>query len=658
MSRRAIALICVFLVILAGIPFAVHPTGGDRPVAVPFEQTNPVGISEAVVQQSQSSNLVIPKAEAYYSQYRYVVGYYGITSLTASLQMDQQRTFGQLLTVYVSDFSGTNVSLTEQGYLRTSGGQTTGWVSAQSAYFVVNSRARVPTREATIVPFSDRADARAFARRYGGEVHRWQRVQQISTGRLGRSAREWRRIVDQRRLRANRSLATTRSLLNRPVSTVVGQDAPTITAAVERAPSNTTVVVPPGTYNASGIRIRKPITIRGAGPNATRIIGDGNKTVISVSAPSVGITDLSISGVGPNRSGANQSVENIPIRKGAWNYQLWKVHGYGDAAITFDSAPRSLVSDITINTTSNGIIARNSANLTVTRTTIYGTKRWQDGFIGVTVLGAPAIIQNSSIYGGKVGVYAHDTSGITVRGTTMEGMMVGVFDLYASQLLIANNSIEDTWNAIYVETRTYGTAVVDNQLHNSRNGAIVSGQANYVANNVMLHNKNGFFAKGEYTLYRRNIAAFNQLGVRGQALLPTNRVTSNDFIRNRKYARTMQYNTLHVWSGNYWSAVPGLDRDGDGTIDRTFRPTGPVDGRVNSADGAPTLAHSPAVYMLRRLQQLIPGLRGAGIIDPQPRTRSVQPTVVDRIDSTYDRTGRHDDPDTWDFQGHSTVRFP
>ena len=437
------------------------------------------------------------------------------------------------------------------------------------------------------------------------------------------------------------------------MSVVVGRDAPTIARTIDRAPPNTTIVVPPGTYRVNDLKVRKPVTIRGAGANATHIIGDQNGSVITVSAAWTAVTSLAITGVGPNRSEANRSIATaeISVDKDSWKYQYWKVHGFGDAAIVFNDAPRGLVSVVQINTTSNGIIARNSPNLTVSDLTLYGTKQYQDGFIGVVALGAPVIVEDSRLYGGKVGVYAYDAPRTVVRDSSIEGMLVGVFDLYSSQLLVANNTVEDTWNAVYIETRSYGSAVVGNWLENSRNGVLVEGRSNYLANNTVVRNRHGVVVQGQYSLYRDNTMAYNRVGTRAMSLFPTNQVTANDIVHNQQYVETAQYNVLHSWRGNYWFGAPGIDWDNNGRLPRTFRPTGPVDQYADQVRGTPTLARSPALRLLRRLQQLMPGLRSGGVIDPQPRTDPVRPSIMRELESRYNETGRYNDPDSWDFYG-------
>ena len=647
MDSRTVAVVGVLLVILGTLPFVVSPTATTT-AAVPFEETKPTGLPDRVVFQARESTLAIPKAQAYYSQYRYVVGYYGVTSLVSAAQTGERRELGRTLSIYVSDFSGTDVRVGEEGYLRMSELAVTGWVPARDAYFVVNSSARVPTRETAIVPFSNHSDAAAFARRYGGTVERWPTVRERSVGRTGRTVEQWQRIVEQRKDRTNRTVAAARRLLNRSVSVTVDRNASTLTRAIQQAPPNSTVVLPPGTYRVDGLRIRKPLTIRGAGPNATHIVGDRNGSVIVSTVPETAIAGVSITGVGPERSGKNDSRANVSVPEDSWRYTYYKVHGYGDAAVVFDDAGSSFVSDVRINTTSNGVIARTSPDMVVSNLTLYGTERWEDGFLGVSAVGGRAIVRDSRFYGGKVGVYVYDASGVVVRDSRMEGMMVGVFDLFGSQIMAVNNSVEDVWNGIYLETRSYGNAVVNNFLHNNVNGVIVAGKSNFIARNTMVHNRKGMQVHGQFTVYRRNVLAYNRVGAESGALLPLNRVSANDFVGNERYVATQNWNVLHVWRGNYWAGAPGLNWDGDRHLKRSFRPTGPV-GRVAPAPGAPTLARSPAVVLIRQLQRIVPGLQSAGVLDTRPLARPGRPRAIERMRMRYDSAGQHEDLDIWDF---------
>ena len=219
MKPRSVAVLGAAFLVLASVPFVVNPTTGGQSSAVAFEDTKRTGLSGAVDRRIQDTSLVVPKAEVYYSQYQYVVGYQGVTSLVAGLQSQERGEFGRPLAVYVSDFSGTELRVGDDGYLRQPGPQQSSWVPVRDAYFVVNSSARIPSRSTTLVPFSNRSDAAAFAQRYGGKVQRWPTTRRLPVGRAARE-RSVRRAPrgrgPGRRVRAAGARRSMRSSPRRP----------------------------------------------------------------------------------------------------------------------------------------------------------------------------------------------------------------------------------------------------------------------------------------------------------------------------------------------------------------------------------------------------------------------------------------------------------
>ncbi|CQH65106.1 ABC-type transport system periplasmic substrate-binding protein (probable substrate copper) (plasmid) [Halobacterium hubeiense] len=628
-------------------PFAVSG-GGQQAAAVPMSDTKSTGVPESVVVQAADSTIALPTGQVSFSQFKFTVGYYGITSMVAGLQESTEREFGRPMAVYVSDFSGTGVYVGDDGLLRTPQDADPEWVPADAAYFVVNSTASIPTRKQAIVPFSNRNDATAFAQQYGGRIKQWDAVKQLDVRSAARTTAEWERTSDARSEQANETSARARSLLERPVSTTVEPNE-SLTAAIQRAPPNTTIQLSAGNHSVSDVTVDKPLTISGSGVNQTRIIGDENRSVVSVNASRVAITDVSLSGIGTVRTRGQANITSVPVRNGSFRERYWTTHGYGDAGIVFEASTRSLVADVQIQTRANGIIARNSPNLTVTNLTVRGTRDWEDGFLGVSILGAPALVQNSTFYGGKVGVFAHDTQSFTVRDSSMEGMMIGVFSVFAQGAFAADNDIEDTYVGVYIHDRSNRNIVTGNTVTNSKNGVLVFGRSSYVAENVVTHNQHGVVVQGQYSVYEENVAAFNRVGIRAMSLFPTNRVNDNDIAYNRRYAATARFNVLHVWKGNYWRGAPGIDTDGDGSLSRSFRVTGPVGMVAERGTGAPTLARSPALQLLRQLQQTMPGIRFGGVVDAAPRASPVRPAVLERLDDTQYPPGQFDDEDDWDF---------
>lgn len=636
--RPALAVLTAVL-LLGSSAFAVDVAGGRQYDPVPFEDTVELGLTGAVTVRADggSGSFVVPKAEAFYSGYRYVVGYYGVGTLVDHLNSEgREATVGRPLAVFVTDFADSGVELSSEGYLTLpdSPGAGTGWVPASDAVYVVGSEARTPAGP-VVVPFSEAAAAESFVEAHGGEALAWSEVRERSFGTGAATRERMRESVRERGTWGDEQVAATRPLLERPVSVVVGEDAPTVAAAVERAPPNTTVRVPAGTYGVSDVTIDRPLTLRGAG-NATHLRGDGNGSVIRVRASNVAVVDLRVTGVGNETSPDVERGNDTD-----WDYAVQMGYGFGDAAVDVVAVNGTLVRGVWTRTPANGVLLRDTNGSVVEGVTVVGSEEWTDGFMGVMSMRARPVVQDSTFHEGRDGVYTHLSDGIVVRDNRMRGNRFGVHLMYTSDALLSNNTARETNVGLIVMTRPEGNALVDNDVRSSNAGINVAGGRSYVAGNVLVGNGYGLQTPSRRSLYERNVVAYNEVGLRASSILPTDRVVANDFVHNDRPV-TAALGPVRVLTvegrGNHWADAPGFDRDGDGVLDRQYSPTGKVDPLVGRVGAARTLAHSPAVAAVRALGDAVPGLRGTGAIDTAPLARPVRPDVVSTLDGAANAT--------------------
>lgn len=650
---QVIAILLVVLLLVASLSFVVDPTD-ERPNPVPFEGTNQGGLAFGAVHEARQTNAVLPRAEAFYAQYPYVAGYNGIPFLLNDLHdAAQAREFGRLVTVYVSDFTDAGVRLDKDSILVATEEEAIDWLPAQDAYFVVDSRARTPgnTNTSAIVPFSDRDAARAFARQYGGSVVRWETLRTRQFSGLDRTRREWRKAVDRRQRWARRTVGRAMERQNRPVSVVVGKDAQTLAAAVARAPPNTTVRLPAGSYETRQLRIAKPITIRGAGPNQTTVRGDRQGSVITVTANRVGIAGLTITGVGDQRAVGEPLVgPDHPY------YDIRSTYGRGAAGVTFTRSRGSLVANVTIRTPKHGLLLRESPNTVVRGTTIYGPPEAANDSLLISVMASRVVVQNTALYGGFDSFIIHNSTGTVVRNVHAEGAITGFHALYTRRALVANSTFRDMFKPVMTATEGSGNAAVGNDVRNTALGIDFAGSRSYVARNTVVHNRKGIAIEGRATLYTNNVLGYNHVGIDVTNPFPTNRITGNDFVGNDRHVQAADENVLYVWTeddrGNYWGGLAGFDRDGDGVLDRPIYPTSTAGTLSYHAAGGTTLVRSPAVKLLRTLQTVVPGLRSGGVIDTAPLATPQSPRRVAQLRRTYSARGTFrpaHDADPYDY---------
>ncbi|RXK49225.1 NosD domain-containing protein [Halorientalis pallida] len=613
--------------LVATTGFVANPAAEADLSPVPFDRTLQTGMTGVDVQQAEAAGHAIPRGQVFYSQYEYVVGFYGIDALLAGTTGRYTEQFGRPLAAHVTDFAGTDPTLTAAGYLNRSRDAPMGWTRATDAWYVVGTAARTPAGP-TPVPFGDRDAATAFAREYDGEVLDWET---LSDRRGSRSATGPPASPTDERLRwADRQVRGASAIRERPVSVTVGEDAPTVAAAVERAPPNTTVRIPPGQYDVN-LTVTKPITLEGAG-TATVLDGGGNGTVLTAATARVGVTDLRVTGVGDRELVSVD--ENEVADDPAWDSRIRLVYGRGDAGIRLSTAPGSLVENVTVQTDANGVVVFDSPGAVVRRVRIDGRDGSTTGGMGVLAMYSRMVIADTTVDGGADGVYTHHADGLVVRDSAFRGMRYGVHEMYTSDTLLVNNTITGADIGIFVMTRPTGNAIVGNRLRDNGVGVETAGTASATVDNVAVGNQVGISIGTSRSVVANNTVAANGVGLRSTTLFPTNDVTGNDVVANDRPVE-VDLGRLTVWAvdgrGNYWGSVPGTDRDGDGVVDRAFRPTDALDSRARVRRGEYVLAHATAVELRRAFQQAVPGLRPAAVVDPAPLAAPTRPERLDRL---------------------------
>ncbi|MGQ3328130.1 NosD domain-containing protein [Halorubrum sp. FL23] len=614
-------LLLVAVVATAGA-FAADPEAA-APSPVPYDDVVELGLSSET-DALMTGSARIPRTQVFYSQLQYVVGYNGVESFAAALEDGQtERQFGYPIAAYVETFDDARPETTETGLFESeSGGE---WTPAAAALYVVESDARSPAGE-TIVPFRERGAAEAFAADHGGRVVDWETVRRLSFDTD--SAATVRAMAPARWDAADGRIAAAERRADRPVSVVVGEDAPTIGAAVAAAPPNTTVVVPAGTYDET-LTVNESVTI--AGEDA-RIRGDGNGSVITVRAPDVAITGITVAGSGgetrdPEAARAGREREG---ESEVWDTNIQLGYGHGDAGIRAIGAPGLVVDDVTVEANASGILLREGSHAVIRDLRVNGTEEWQDGFMGITGMQSRVTVTDSRFEGGRDGIYLHRADGSVVRNSTFTDNRYGVHLMYTSDALLADNAFRDELYAgITVMTRPSGNAIVGNDVRNSSAGVQASGTRAYIGYNTLVGNELGFSTSSRGSLYERNVAANNDLGARATTVVPSSRVVANDFVGNAEHA-TAGAGALRVWAdgdrGNYWEGANVGPHDPG---ERAYRPTSPVDGALHRHVAAVAVRESPAVALLDRLRGTVPGARSGSIIDPAPAAAPYSPERLD-----------------------------
>ena len=645
-SDRSRAVLAVVVVVTAVVGAAVAGAfladpAANTPDPVAYDDTVELGLSTETDALMADSGR-IPRVQVFYSQLQYVVGYNGVESFVDRLDDGYtERRFGYPLVAYVETFDGTDPGTTDAGLFTAAEPRPSSWAPAEEAVYVVGSAARTPAGE-TVIPFSSRDAATAFTADHGGAVVGWAELRARSFD--VDSAAVAREMAPERWAVADERVAAAERAGDRPVSVTVGEDAATISAAVDAAPPNTTVVVPSGSYEER-VTVTKPLTI--AGENA-RVSGGGNGSVITVEAPDVAITGVTIDGTGSrtrDREAAAQRAEAAASgdEPESWDTNIRLGYGYGDAGIRGIDAPGLFVDDVTIDTNASGVLLRNGSDAVIRDSRVDGTAEWSDGFMGVTGIESRVTVTNATFTGGRDGIYLHRADGSIVRDSAFRENRYGVHLMYTGDALIADNSFRNEMFAgITVMTRPARNAIVGNDVRGSGAGIQASGTLTYVGYNTLAHNELGFSTSSRGSVYEHNVIVGNDEGARATTVVPASRVVANDFVGNERHAGAGA-GSLRVWAdgarGNYWEgANAGLHEPGE----RAYRPTSAVDGAVHREPSVVVLREAPVYEILERLRGTVAGARSGGIVDPVP---AAEPYAPDRVAAAADPNGTAVHPD-------------
>jgi len=622
-SKRSAVLVTVAVVFAVAVGLFAVDLGASAPEPVEFSETRSIGFASEV-QRAIGNEAAVPRVQVFYSQYQYVVGYYGLQRAVAALtDPTRQQQFGYPIATYVTDYAGTGIELDENGTIQTD--RSTAWVPAGEAYYVVDSDARAPSG-AIVVPFSDRAAATTFADRHGGQVLDWaslrDRPVSIDDASLVRDR------VETQQSNADARLQRAQRLLDRPLADTEDDEngTATIQSRIDAAPNGSTVVLPAGTYEES-IEIDRPMTL--VGPQTT-IDGGGEGDVIAVSADEVAIVGITVRGAGDTTRDPNATAE------GDWDTNIELGYGHGDAAIAIVEANGTLVQDVTVaHTDSNGILVRDAPDTVVQNVSVAGAAVWRDSFMGVMLMRSPrTVIENATFLAGRDGVYLHRSPETVIRSSTFTDGRYGVHLMHTSDALIHGNEfVNHEYGGITIMTDPARNAIVNNVVANTSTAIGTSGSDSYIAHNIAVDSRLGISTSAIGSLYEHNVLMGNEYGMRTGSVIATSDIARNDFVDNDRHAGAGA-GPLRIWAadgvGNYWTGMYGPSTGG--TYERAYSPTDPVQGELHRSTAHRTLHQSPVYVGLRTLKGAAPGLRSGSIIDPYP---SVEPLNPQRLETAH-----------------------
>ncbi len=339
------------------------------------------------------------------------------------------------------------------------------------------------------------------------------------------------------------------------------------------------------------------------GTTGALIQGDGEGSVITVTADDVLIEGIEITGSGTMLPEMDSA---ILVRRTAHRATLLNNHIQGNLfGVYLHGANDALVKG-------NTIIGRQDMRLS-------------EAGNGVTIWNSPgAIILDNTIQHGRDGIFVKTSNDNIFAHNRFTGLRYAIHYMYTQFSQVIGNHSRGNHGAWAIMFSNH-IEVKNNISDDDRDLGLLLNAANYsaITGNVV---RNG----GERCVFVYN-ANGNELqdnwfercpvGIHFTAGSSDNEMSGNAFVHNQtqvKYVGTRFVDFAHEGRGNYWSDNPAFDLDGDGIADRPYRPNDVMDEILWTLPAAKALTNSPAVAAIRWAQSHFPAIHPGGVIDSAP----------------------------------------
>jgi len=372
-------------------------------------------------------------------------------------------------------------------------------------------------------------------------------------------------------------------------------------AQLDAASEGDTVELAQGAYRGNFF-LRKRITLRGKG--ATLDAG-GRGTNLVVEAAGARVEGLSFRNSGKDLGAPDCC---LYVKKSATRATI---HGNDFEGCAF------------------GIWIHETEHARITQNRIVGTLRGHRSLRGNAIHlfnASRLVVAKNDIRGGRDGIYVSATEDCLIQENVIRETRYGVHYMYSYRnRLIANSSTHNFSGYALMESRgihAIGNRATDNELYGIMFRDVEDCK---IERNVAERNGMGlFFYSSVDNVIRYNTVRHNEVGAKIWAGSDRNEVSSNAFIGNRTqvfYVSTLDLEWGKEPPGNFWADYVGWDQDGDGIGDRPYRIDSFSTRLIHRYPSAVLLLRSPALELLGHLEQSLPLLRVATLIDSSPQVQ-------------------------------------
>lgn len=388
----------------------------------------------------------------------------------------------------------------------------------------------------------------------------------------------------------------------------------TIGEALAQAPPGARVVVRAGTY-AEQVVIDRPVTLVGEGQPV--IQGNGQGTVVTITAPDVTIEGFTVRGSGTDLNREDSGilattgpvvVANNRVEDALFGIYLKSAHGsvVRDNVVLAKPLPISLRGDgIRIWYSNNTTIERNIA---------------RDGRDVILWFSHDGVVRDNLFDRNRYGLHLMYSDRATIERNSLRANAVGLYVMYSREVVVTGNLMNDNHGPSGMGLGIKGSddvLVEGNRLVSNRIGAQIDESAREMTSSIVI---------------RGNVFAYNGIGIGFLPSAQRNTVTGNDFIDNIEQVGILGGGSLRdiTWSengrGNYWSDYVGYDADGDGIGDVPYRSQRLFESLIDRNEALRLFQFSPAETAIDFAARAFPEVRPqVKLEDTAPLMRPVMP---------------------------------
>jgi len=342
--------------------------------------------------------------------------------------------------------------------------------------------------------------------------------------------------------------------------------------------------------------------LRLLGNDVAIIDGQGKGRVITVAAP-----DVTVSGLTIRHSGDSLSTEDSGVF----------VNPEGD---------RALVEKNKLTGNLIGVYLKGPEDAQVKNNIITGSKNphVNDRGNGVQLWNTPgSVVEGNNISFGRDGIFVTTSRNNIFRNNVMHNLRFAIHYMYTHDSVIEGNRSSDN-HVAYALMYSDKLQVMDNISQRDRDRGLFLNFANeshFSGNRIDGAQKCFFIYNANFNHIENNYFANCEIGIHFTAGSEGNDVHGNAFIDNQNQVKYVGTRFIE-WSvdgrGNFWSDNPAFDLDNNGIADRPYQPNDMVDQLLWRHPLAKLLINSPAMQVLRWAQSEFPSLHPGGVTDSAP----------------------------------------